>query len=59
MDPVLVWLMLFFFVVMAKIVVLKRKGIRKGLDSMFFTKAIGLPVTFGQPVVFWQSDAAW
>lgn len=52
MDPVLMWLILFFFVVMAKIVVMKRKGIRKGRDSMFFTEAIGLPVTFGQPVVF-------
>jgi hypothetical protein len=52
MDPVAYWLMGFFFIIVAKIVTVRRRGIRKSRDSMFFTEAIGLPVTFGQPVVF-------
>jgi len=52
MDPVLYWLMAFLLVILAKIYVLRKKGIRKGRDSMFFTEAIGLPLTFVQPVVF-------
>lgn len=52
MDPVTWWLIAFYFVILAKIFMVKRRGIRKSRDSMFFTEAIGLPVTFGQPVVF-------
>jgi len=52
MDPVAYWLMGFFVIIVAKIVVVRRSGVRKSRDSMFFTEAIGLPVTFGQPVVF-------
>lgn len=52
MDPVLIWLMVFFFVILGKIAVLKSRGIRTSRDSMFFTEAIGLPITFGQPLVF-------
>jgi hypothetical protein len=55
MDLVLAWLMLFFFVILAKILIVKRRGIRKNHDSMLFTEAIGLPITFGQPVVFAKS----
>jgi len=52
MDPVTYWLIGFYFVILAKILVVRHRGIRKSRDSMFFTEAIGLPVTFGQPVVF-------
>jgi hypothetical protein len=52
MDGVLAWSMLFFIVILVKIAVVKSRGIRKNRDSMFFTEAIGLPITFGQPVVF-------
>jgi hypothetical protein len=57
MDGVLIWLMVFFFVIIAKIIVVKRKGIRKSGDSMFFTEAIGLPITMGQSIVF--ARAVW
>lgn len=52
MDIVLAWLILFFFVIVAKIIWVKQKGTRKEPDSMVFTEAIGLPITFGQPIVF-------
>jgi hypothetical protein len=52
MDGVLIWLMMFLPIIIAKIIILRRKGIRKSQDSMYFTEAIGLPLTFGQPVVF-------
>jgi hypothetical protein len=57
MDWALIWLMAFFFVIILKIVLVKRSGVRKARDSMFFTEAIGLPITFGQPVVF--AKALW
>lgn len=60
MDGVLIWLMLFLPIILIKIVVLRRRGIMKASDSMYFTEAIGLPLTFGQVVVFiyalWLGD---
>lgn len=55
MDYVLYWLMLFFPIIVAKILYLKFKGVQKSQDSMFFTEAIGLPLTFMQPVVFFKA----
>ncbi len=52
MDYVLYWLILFLPVIVLKIVLLKIRGVRKNKDSMLFTEAIGLPLTFLQPIVF-------
>jgi hypothetical protein len=49
---VVYWLMAFLPLILLKIIVLRIKGVRKSRDSMFFTEAIGLPLTFGQPFVF-------
>ena len=51
-DWILIWLMAFFPIIIFKIVFLKLKGVSRAKDSMFFTEAIGLPVTFMQPVAF-------
>lgn len=40
MDGVLIWLMMFLPIIMAKIIILRRKGVRKSHDSMYFTEAI-------------------
>lgn len=55
MDIILYWLMAFFPVIIFKIFYVRYKGIRKNKDSMVFTEAIGLPLTFLQPVVFFKS----
>jgi len=51
-DWILIWLMAFFPIIILKIVLLRKKGVSRAKDSMFFTEAIGLPLTFIQPVAF-------
>jgi hypothetical protein len=51
-DWILIWLMAFFPIILIKIALLKIKGVSRAKDSMFFTEAIGLPLTFMQPVAF-------
>lgn len=55
MDFILYWLMAFLPIVLFKILYVRYKKIRKNKDSMVFTEAIGLPLTFLQPVVFFKS----
>lgn len=55
MDYVLYWLIMFLPIILFKIYYVKRKGIKKSKDSMVFTEAIGLPLTFLQPVVFFKA----
>lgn len=55
MDYILYWLMLFFPVIIFKIWHLKSKGYQKSKDSMVFTEAIGFPLTFLQPFVFFMA----
>ena len=52
MDFILYWLIAFLPLILFKIAYLRYKQIRKSRDSMVFTEAIGLPLTFLQPVVF-------
>lgn len=51
-DFILFWLAAFFPIILLKIFLLKVKGIERARDSMLFTEAIGLPLTFMQPVAF-------
>lgn len=55
MDFILYWLMAFLPIVLFKVLYVRYKKIRKNKDSMVFTEAIGLPLTFLQPVVFFKS----
>lgn len=55
MDFVLYWLMAFLPLILFKIGYLRYKQIRKSRDSMVFTEAIGLPLTFLQPIVFFKA----
>jgi hypothetical protein len=52
MDYILYWLILFLPIIILKIALLKIRGVEKSKDSMLFTEAIGLPLTFLQPVAF-------
>lgn len=54
-DWILIWLMAFFPIIVSKIIFLKIKGVGIAKDSMFFTEAIGLPLTFMQPVAFFKA----
>jgi F0F1-type ATP synthase assembly protein I len=55
MNFILCWLIAFLPIVLFKIAYIRHKKIRKSKDSMVFTEAIGLPLTFLQPVVFFKS----
>ncbi len=55
MDFILYWLMAFLPVILFKIGYIRCKKIRKNRDSMVFTEAIGLPLTFLQPIVFFKA----
>lgn len=55
MDIILYWLMAFLPVIIFKIAYVRIKKIRKNRDSMVFTEAIGLPLTFLQPIVFFKA----
>lgn len=57
MDSILYWLIAFLPIILFKIAYVRFKKIRKNKDSMVFTEAIGLPLTFLQPVVFFKSVA--
>ena len=52
MDFVLYWLIAFLPLILFKIGYLRYKRVRKSRDSMVFTEAIGLPLTFLQPIAF-------
>lgn len=55
MNYVLYWLILFLPIILFKIVYAKKKSIKKAKDSMVFTEAIGFPLTFLQPIVFFKA----
>ncbi|MBI3560346.1 MAG: hypothetical protein HY080_01320 [Gammaproteobacteria bacterium] len=58
MDSILYWLMAFLPLILFKIAYLRYKKVRKNRDSMVFTEAIGLPLTFLQPVIFFKALVA-
>ena len=55
MDFVIIWLMMFLPIILFKIIYLRLKGSKKAKDSMVFTEAIGFPLTFLQPIVFFMA----
>ena len=55
MDYVLYWLIAFLPLILFKIAYVRYQNIRKSQDSMVFTEAIGLPLTFLQPIVFFKA----
>ena len=61
MDYILYWLILFLPVILFKIYHVKKNKIDKNKDSMIFTEAIGLPLTFLQPIIFFKAlwDFDW
>ncbi len=55
MDFIIYWLMAFLPIILLKIAIIRYKNISKAKDSMLFTEAIGLPLTFMQPVIFFMA----
>lgn len=58
MDYIIYWLIIFLPIVVFKILYLRSKGLKRAKDSMVFTEAIGFPLTFLQPVVFFMALAS-
>ncbi len=61
MNLVIYWFMAFLLVILIKIILVRLNNVKKAKDSMVFTEAIGLPLTFMQPIVFYKSilDKDW